>query len=81
MSHRKVISCTAIAALCLACVSADALAAGVAARGGAVAYRGGAVASRGAVRYRASGYGGDWAALSAASRPGELGGPGRRRER
>jgi hypothetical protein len=36
MSHRKVISLTTIAALCVACVSADALAAEVAARGGFV---------------------------------------------
>jgi hypothetical protein len=60
MSHRKVISCTAIAALCLACVSADALAASVAARGGTAAYRRGAVAYRGAVGYRDWGYGGDY---------------------
>jgi hypothetical protein len=37
MSNRKVISLTTIAALCVACVSADALAAEVAARGGSVA--------------------------------------------
>jgi hypothetical protein len=36
MSHRKVISLTTIASLCVACVSADAVAADVAARGGSV---------------------------------------------
>ena len=52
MSNSRVISLAAVAALGIACVSADALAARVAARGGAVAYRGGAVAYRGAVGYR-----------------------------
>jgi hypothetical protein len=59
MSNRRVFSLIAVAALAVACVSADALAA-VAVRGGAVAvrgrgaaYRGGAVAVRGgAVGYR-----------------------------
>jgi hypothetical protein len=66
MSNRRVISLAAVAALGIACVSADALAARVAARGGAVAYRGGAVgyrggavAYRGAVGYRGWGYRGD----------------------
>ena len=36
MPHRKVISLTTIASLCVACVSADVLAADVAARGGSV---------------------------------------------
>jgi hypothetical protein len=36
MSHRKVISLTTIASLCVACVSADVSAADVAARGGSV---------------------------------------------
>ena len=52
MSNSRVISLAAVVALGIACVSADALAARVAARGGAVAYRGGAVAYRGAVGYR-----------------------------
>jgi hypothetical protein len=52
MSNSRVISLAAVAALGIACVSADAVAARVAARGGAVAYRGGAVAYRGAVGYR-----------------------------
>ena len=46
MSNRRVILLTAVAALAVACVSADALAAAVAVRGGAVAVRGGAVAIR-----------------------------------
>jgi hypothetical protein len=50
---RRVISLAAVAALGIACVSADAFAARVAARGGAVGVRGGAVGVRGgAVAYR-----------------------------
>jgi hypothetical protein len=47
MSMRRVISLAAVAALGIACVSADAFAARVAARGGAVGVRGGAVGVRG----------------------------------
>jgi hypothetical protein len=60
MSNRRVISLAAVAALGVVCVSADALAARVAVRGGAVAYRGGALAYRGAVGYRGWGYRGDY---------------------
>jgi hypothetical protein len=74
MSNRRVISLAAVATLGVACVSADALAARVAVRGGAVAYRvgalayrggtlayrGGALAYRGAVGYRGWGYRGDY---------------------
>ena len=59
MSIRRVISFAAVAALGIACVSADAFAARVTARGGAVGARGGAVGvrggtigARGAVGYR-----------------------------
>jgi hypothetical protein len=53
MSIRRVISLAAVAALGIACVSADAFAARVVARGGAVGIRGGAVGVRGgAVAYR-----------------------------
>jgi hypothetical protein len=66
MSNRRVISLAAVAALGIACVSADALArvaargSALAYRGGAVGYRGGAVAYRGAVGYRGWGYRGDY---------------------
>jgi hypothetical protein len=53
MSIRRVISVAAVAALGIACVSADAFAARVAARGGAVAVRGG-------VGYRGGLYGGGY---------------------
>jgi hypothetical protein len=53
MSNRRVTSLAAIAALGIACISADTLAARVATRGGAVAYRG-------AVGYRGWGYRGDY---------------------
>jgi len=51
MSYRRVISVAAVAALGIACVASDALAARVAARGGA-AVRGGSVARGGAIAYR-----------------------------
>jgi len=67
MSNRRVISLAAIAALGIACISADTVAARVAVRGGAVAYRGGALgyrggalAYRGAIGYRGWGYRGDY---------------------
>jgi hypothetical protein len=61
MSIRRVISLAAVAALGIACVSADAFAARVTARGGAVAVRGGAVGYRGgAVGYRGGLYGGGY---------------------
>ena len=67
MSNRRVISLAAIAALGIACVSADTVAARVGVRGGAVAYRGGAVGYRGgalayrsAIGYRGWGYRGDY---------------------
>src|SRR3974390_3745417 len=67
MSNRRVISLAAIAALGIACVSADTVAARVGVRGGAVAYRGGALgyrggglAYRGAIGYRGWGYRGDY---------------------
>jgi hypothetical protein len=47
MSHRKIIFLAAVAALGIACISADAEAARVAARGGAVAGRGAAIGARG----------------------------------
>jgi hypothetical protein len=59
MSNRRLISLAAVAALGIACISADAFAArGAGSRGGAVANRGSAVANRaGAVGYRgAAGY-------------------------
>jgi hypothetical protein len=60
MSIRRVISVAAVAALGIACVSADAFAARVAARGGAVGVRGGAVAYRGGLGYRGGLYGGGY---------------------
>jgi hypothetical protein len=64
MSVRRVIFLAAVAALGIACVSADAFAARVAGRGGAVASRagaigarGGALAYRGGVGYRGGLYG------------------------
>jgi hypothetical protein len=60
MSIRRLISVAAVAALGIACVSADAFAARVAARGGAVAVRGGAVTVRGGVGYRGGLYGGGY---------------------
>ena len=70
MSNRRVISLAAIAALGIACISADTLAARVAIRGGAVAYRGGAVGYRsGALAYRGVGYRG-WGYRGDYYRPG-----------
>ena len=71
MSNRRVISLAAIAALGIACISADTVAARVAVRGGAVAYRGGALGYRGgALAYRgAIGYRG-WGYRGAYYRPG-----------
>ncbi len=61
MSIRKVVSLAAAAALGVACISADAVAAHVTARGGAIAARGGAVGYRGgAVGYRGGLYGGSY---------------------
>jgi hypothetical protein len=86
MSIRRVISLAAVAALGIACVSADAFAARLAARGGAVGarggvvgVRGGAVAYRGGLGYRGGLYGGGYyrpglglaaGAAIAASQPG-----------
>ena len=65
MSHRQMISLAAVATLGIVCVSAEAFAARVAARGGAAAHRGtvgvrgGAIADRGAVGVRGAGYRGE----------------------
>src|SRR6516225_1357839 len=67
MTYGRVISLAAVAALGIACVASEALAAravagrggAVAARGGAVGYRGGAVATRG-VAYRGGAYRGGY---------------------
>jgi len=60
MSIRRLISLAAVAALGIACVSADAFAARVAARGGAIGVGGGTLAYRGGVGYRGGLYGGGY---------------------
>ena len=56
MSHCQLISLAAIAALGIVCVSTDAFAARVAARGGAVVHRGAVGVRGGAVGYRGAYY-------------------------
>jgi hypothetical protein len=60
MSHRQLIFLSAVAALGIVSVSADAFAARVAARGGAVAHRGAVGVGGGAVGYRGGAYRGGY---------------------
>ncbi len=60
MSIHRIVSLAAVAALGIACVSADAFAARVVARGGVVGVRGGALAYRGGLGYRGGLYDGGY---------------------
>jgi hypothetical protein len=60
MSRRQIISLISLAALGIVCLTADAFAARVAARGGAVVHRGAVGVSGGAVGYRGGAYRGGY---------------------